>query len=134
MPSGASEFGGPVFDARIDPTVDAAQSAFDYAHMDKAIEGHLFGSKGWAAETYSHVFEGIPNQTAVSLMGLARERDFIVQAQTRQWEYPFPGAELGALPSVSRAPDTSPILGGVSHLTHHAHHVESKRRTRARFG
>ena len=40
MPSGASQFGGPVYDARIEPFTDPAQQAFDYEHLEQAIDLH----------------------------------------------------------------------------------------------
>lgn len=128
----ASSPGGPVYDAKIDPAYAA-----EFASVADALQAqtmtHLFDSKSAAARAYSHAYDQSPNPVAVAMMGLGQQQALLERHMTRQWQEPFVGAHLGPVPSFSRSPDTSPIIGGVGHLTHHAHIIESERATRRRF-
>ena len=134
QPSGpAASPGGPVYDAVIDPA-NAAEVAVVGDVVQHQTNLHLYADKSAAAEAFSHAYQSQPNPTTLALMGLAHERDVLeASTLTRRAEYPFPGAHLGPVPAFARAPDTTPIMHDVSHLTFHAHQVESKRQTRRRF-
>jgi hypothetical protein len=134
MPSGASRFGGPVYDARIDPSL-AGTEALAAERLAVQTGVHLFGDKSAAARVFSHYWEEYPSRQAVEMMGLARERDRIETQVQRKAAYPFPGVTLGHVPAFAASPRENPISpGSVAHLTHHAHKVESKKATRRRFG
>lgn len=118
--------GGPQYDARIDNT-----------HADRLAYAHELHLQGGVApaQAFSHYRSGIPNDVAVELMGLAQQRDLIQAMVDRVWDRPYPGVKLSQTPGFHRAPDTNPVPSlGVSHLTHHAHHVESRKATRRRLG
>jgi hypothetical protein len=130
-PRGMGTRGGPVYDARIDNT-----------HADRLALAHELHLQGGVApaQAFSHYRSGIPNETAVALMGLAQQRDLIQAQVDRVWDRPYPGVKMSPSPSVHRAPSTNPVLradgpgAGAQHLTHHAHFVESKKATRVRLG
>ena len=125
--------GSPTYDARIDPA-NAAEQAVGAERLQYQRDLHLFGSKSAAAEAFSHYWEGSPSPTTVAMMGLARQRDLIEWQTSRKAAQPYPGVELGHIPSFSASPSTNPVIGSPQHLRHHAHQVESRRATRARFG
>lgn len=125
--------GGPVYDAAIDPAY-AGEESITALRLQAQRDLHLFYDKSAAAQSFSHYSESYPSPITIEMMGLARQRDVIETQVSRKYDLPFPGVELGHLPSVSSSWNVDPVLGGHQHLTHHAHQVESKRATRARFG
>lgn len=132
MPSGASQYGGPVYDATIHPAIANVESSrADRLAQDAGY--HFFYDKSAAASVYSHYREQAPNQTALAIMGLADSWRAIDRQVQRKDALPFPGVPLGPVPSVHRSPNTNPVLAGVGHFAHHAHQVESRRTTRRRF-
>lgn len=125
--------GGPTYDARIDPAINA-QEIVGNERLARARDLHLFYEKTAPAQDFSHFVESQPSPLAAQMMGLAASRDAIERIVSRKDLPPFPGVELGHVPSVAPSPSTNPVIGSPFHLTHHAHQVESKRATRARFG
>lgn len=131
--SPTSSAGGPTYDATYHPA-DAAEMAVAGTRLQTQRDLHLFDSKSAAARAFSHYYESSPSPTTVALMGLSRQRDLIALQTSRKLHLPFPGVALGHVPSFQASPSTNPVLGGHQHLTHHAHELESKRASRARFG
>lgn len=131
--------GGPVYDARIDPTITAMDTVGS-ERLAAQRNLHLFDSKSAPAEAYSHTWDAYPNPLAVQIMGLADQRDQIERIVSRKDLPPFPGVELGHVPAFAPAPSTNPILQPFGHLTHHAHlgssrnTIESGRTGRRKFG
>lgn len=125
--------GGPAYDATIDPA-NADALAVGNLRLATQRNLHFFYDKSAAASAFSHYNEGQPSPTAVVMMGLAAQRDQVLSVADRQWELPFPGVKLGHVPSFSPAPSTNPITPPIGPKTHHAHRIESRRATRARFG
>lgn len=125
--------GGPVYDARIDPVVTAGEIVGS-ERLQAARDLHLFYGKGAAAQAFSHAWEATPSPLAAQMAGLAAQRDQIERIVSRRDWPPFPGVELGHVPGFHAAPSTNPVLQPFAHFGHHAHQVESKRATRARFG
>lgn len=125
--------GGPAYDARIDPAVDAP-ALLTSERLLQARDAHLFYHKTTAAALYSHTFDPQPLSGELLIAQLAAQRDQIEQVVDRKNLPPYPGVSLGHVPGFHRAPDTSPVIGPAGHFRHHAHHVESQRQTRARFG
>ena len=125
--------GGPVYDARIDPTVSAGEIVGS-ERLQAQRDLHLFYGKSAAAEAFSHAWDSQPSALAAQMQGLAQERDQIERIVSRRDWPPFPGVELGHVPGFHAAPSTNPVLQPFAHFGHHAHQVESKRATRARFG
>ena len=125
--------GGPVYDARIDPAIGAAQIHAD-ERLAAQVDLHLWGDKTAPAGLYSHYAEQQPSHLAVQVAQLAYSRDQIERIVSRKDLPPYPGVELGHVPAFSRSPSAAPVLGGVQHLRFHAHQVEHPRTTRARFG
>jgi len=128
----ASSAGGPVYDASYQPA-DAVELSVAGDRLQQQRDLHLFGDKSAAASAFSNVYESQPSPTVVAMMGLAAQRDQIAIMEARRWELPFPGVQLGNIPSFSASPSTTPVLRGTQHLTHHAHQFESLRSSRARF-
>jgi hypothetical protein len=125
--------GSPTYDASIDPGGAGVESmGAERARIQSGIV--LFGHKGAAAEVYSHVYDSQPSDAAVQIMGLAADRDLIQAQVDRKLDLPFPGVVMSPQPSFSRAPDTSPVAQPFDHFRHHAHQIESKSASRARFG
>ena len=131
--SPSSSAGSPAYDATIHPAI-ADTLAVESVRLQQQRNLHLFGSKSAAALAFSHYAEGQPSPTAAAMMGLAAQLDLIVGQADRQWELPFPGVKLGHVPSFAAAPSTNPITPPVGPKSHHAHRIESRRATRARFG
>ena len=125
--------GSPTYDARIDPA-NAGEQAVIAERLQYQSAFHLVGNKSAAAIAFSHYWEGTPSQTTVAMMGLARQRDLIEWQTSRKAAQPYPGVELGHIPSFQASPSTNPVIGNPQHLRHHAHQIESRRATRARFG
>lgn len=125
--------GGPVYDATYHPA-DAAELAAAGTRLQVQRDLHLFDTKSAAADAFSHYREGTPSPTTVQMMGLANERDLIEWQTSRKAAQPFPGVELGHIPSFGASPYTGPVIGNVAHFTHHAHQLETRRASRARFG
>ena len=125
--------GSPTYDARIDPA-NAGQLAVIADRLQVQTDLHLFSSKTAAAEAFSHYWEGQPSVVAVQMMGLSRQRDLIEWQTSRKAAQPYPGVELGHIPSFSASPSTNPIIAPPIAKTHHAHQIETRRATRARFG
>lgn len=125
--------GAPTYDATYHPA-DAAEMAVAGGRLQQQRDIHLFGSKGAAADAFSHYRESTPSPTTVAMMGLSRQRDIIVAQTSRKADLPFPGVELGHVPAFAASPNTNPITQPFAHFTHHAHQVENKRTSRRRFG
>jgi hypothetical protein len=115
MASGASRYGGPVYDATIHPAIANLEgSRADRLAADSGLL--LFGDKSAAAAVYSHYREQLPNTTAVQIMGLAQQFHYTTEAVERKSSMPYPGVRLGPPPGIHRAPDTSPVVGPPTHL------------------
>lgn len=127
------EFGTAAYDATIHPANAAVQSILA-GRVEAARNVHLFGDRSAAASVFSHVYEASPNPTAIHFMGLAQHRDLIERQVQRVNDQPFPGVALGHTPGFHAAPNTNPLAGPIGPVGHHSHRVESKRRTRYRFG
>ena len=125
--------GSPTYDARID-SANAEQRTEQALRLQLQTGLHLFDSKSAPADAFSHYWDSTPSRTAVAMMGLAQQRDLIEWQTSRKAASPFPGVELGHIPSFQRAPDTTPLVGGPGRFGHHDHQIESRRATRARFG
>ena len=134
MSSPETSPGGPVAQASIVPA-NASFEATQAIRLQEQTGLHLFGDKSAAADAFSHRVSDVPNAVSVHFMGLSRQRDVILAHENRQWVEPFVGAHLGPVPAFSKAPPTVPIVHGMRvPYGHHDHIVESKRRTRRRFG
>ena len=125
--------GSPTYDARIDPA-NAEPQAEQALRLQLQTGLHLFDSKSAAAQAFSHYWDSTPSRTAVAMMGLAQQRDLIEWQTSRKAASPYPGVELGHIPSFQRSPDTSPVVGPPGRFGHHDHQIESRRASRARFG
>lgn len=126
--------GSPTYDARIDPTISAGD-IIGSERLTRARDLYLFYDKTAPASDFSHYWESQPSPLAAQMVGLASSRDAIDRIVSRKDLPPYPGVELGHVPSIQRSPDTAPMLGGSpQHLTHHAHQLESYRASRRRFG
>lgn len=125
--------GGPVYDAKIDPAI-AETTAVENTRLQLQRNYHLFYGKTAAAQAFSHYYEGQPSQTAVAMQGLGEQAALLDAHFDRQWAMPFPGQPLGHVPSFAPSPSTNPVTPPIVGKTHHAHRVENRRSTRARFG
>ena len=126
--------GSPAYDARIDPA-NAGVVAEQASRLQVQRDIHLFGHGSAAAMAFSHYWDAQPSPVAVQMMGLASARDQIEAITSRKDAQPFPGVELGHIPSFSSSPYTGPVVGHPTlGKTHHAHQIESRRASRARFG
>lgn len=123
--------GGPV----ADPYFHAASAeSMSLALLRLGRDVHLFGDKTSPAAIFSARRTGSPDTASVALMGLNAQQQLLLQASERRWDQPFPGVTLGSLVPFQNPPSTNPVLAGLAPLTHHAHRVESRSRTRNRFG
>lgn len=132
-PGPASSPGSPTYDATMHGAY-AGEEAVMAGRLQRQRDLHLFYGKDAAALAFSHFREGSPSPVTQRMMGLSAQRDWLLAAQDRTWELPFPGVKLGAVPAFGASPNTNPIVGPVVAKTHHAHQHESLRASRARLG
>ena len=125
--------GSPTYDAKIDPA-NAGVVAEQASRLQAQRDLHLFYDKSAAARAFSHAYDSTPSTVAVQMMGLAADRDRIEWQTSRKAAQPYPGVELGHIPSFQASPSTNPVIGNPQHYRHHAHQIETRRVTRARFG
>ena len=123
--------GGPTYDATHEPLYagDILEASFQ-----RQADVHLFGGKTAAAAAFSRYLDASPSPQATYYMGLGAQRDLMERVSARKWDLPFPGVELGPLPSFAMSPATDPVMAPIGPKSHHAHLIESSRATRARFG
>lgn len=133
-PAGTPEAspGGPVADPSYHPA-DAEEIATQAVRLQVQTGFHLFGDGSAAARAYSNTYQSTPSRTALSMMGLADQARAIDAAVQRTNDLPFPGVPLGAPPSFSAAPDTSPITPDFDALHYSAHRRVAAAATRRRI-
>lgn len=132
--------GGPVYDARIDPAINAAEIVGS-ERLAAQRDLHLWGDKTAPAQQFSNYVQTQPSPLLGGIASLASSRDQIEQIVSRKLLSPFPGVELGHVPGFHNAPRTDPVMpGSVAHLALHAHLgpsrdlVTNMRQGRRRFG
>ncbi len=131
--------GGPVYDARMDHTITTGEIVGS-ERLQQQRNIHLFDSKSAPAEAFSHYVSPIPSPLLGQIASLASARDQIERVTSRRDLPPFPGVELGHVPGFHASPSTTPVLGGVAHLTQGAHlngHPDTQSHSRSgrrRFG